>query len=418
MTMTIGRASINEDPYGGTIRMAGNMLQFESSIIGADVNEMKARMFQLEGLVDNGDEPVVPFTWTEDTTLNGYYRVRAVQLAPVSVYLATGECPFSITLERIESFNRPALETVMSSILMQNPAAVTTPTGLYTTTFIPGSGYYEFDGTPAGTLTTEDGSLGYGTAALASAYSGLSYVSPADYYKATARIEVKFGSTWYPWIGDQMPAGIGLNWRISNAYVRLYPTANGSDFYFKVETYRAGNWVGQEFTNSVYSAGVFSSYRSTTGLTGVGAGDPVILMNTPKRVIVQAYTHSAASFATRVPNLFSIRMGDTWAEMRSVHDTNVGLIRSSNEAGTAFSGGVRATANDANGLRYLISVGGCSVATADTTKGGVRPSTGPTVGGVTFQIAPDYQAGVFTTDTAVRDLFYAVRTERLRVVAR
>ena len=53
MSMTLGRFSTSEDPDAGSLRQSGDEVRFESMIVAADLNEFKARVQQLRGLVDN-----------------------------------------------------------------------------------------------------------------------------------------------------------------------------------------------------------------------------------------------------------------------------------------------------------------------------------------------------------------------------
>jgi hypothetical protein len=213
---------------------------------------------------------------------------------------------------------------------------------------------------------------------------------------------------------------LGANWRISNGYCRVYPSATGgsSTKSFTVETYRSGSWVGSEFTAAFYNAGVFSAYLNTTG-DATGYADPVVLTNSPSCVSISLPVPSTLGVAYgKYACILTLRNLDTFIEATYVPSTALngyGFVRTTNTASTAFTGGVRATANDANGLRYLIAVHKTS--TADTTKGGVTAGNIAAEVGQ-FAITADYQVGVATTDTGVRDLFYAARSDKRRVVVR
>jgi hypothetical protein len=116
--------------------------------------------------------------------------------------------------------------------------------------------------------------------------------------------------------------------------------------------------------------------------------------------------------------VISLRAGDTFIEISHVPSAAIlqfGFMRSTNEAGTAFTGGIRATANDANGLRYLITTP--TTANVDAVRGGVAQASTSAKRSL-FAITADYQAGIVSTDTAVRDMFYAGRSHRRRVVVR
>ena len=417
MTMTIGRAAVNEDPYD--LQVSGNSVSFSFMLGATDANNGLALIQQLSGLLDNPDEPTIPFTWTEDPSFDGFYMIESLNITPVMVYLSTGEAVCSVSMSKVRGFSRPQFETVVTTAVLTNGHGVTAPLGIGYGGYQP-SGYFESDATQSiatistGTLATEDGTVAFGrSVAPLTTTPWQMFTSPADYYKGQAKIEVKYGSIWYPIHGRQIPRGVGLNWRISNGYCRAYPTQNGTAFHLTVETYRSGSWFGSEFGAAIYSAGVFSSFVSIAGTTGVAAADPFVVVNTPERVSIA--TSSALSAPTSgVSNVFSLRATDTWVELSIANSTGIGIVRTTNEAGTGFAGGVAATANNANGLRYLIATP--TTSTTDTTKGGI--TSGATGTRALYQVSADYQVGVQTTTTTVRDLFYATRSERRRVVPR
>jgi hypothetical protein len=414
MSMTIGWASFTTDPMRGSLSVNGNTVSFAAYMGATSLNECKARIQQLSGLVDNPDEPVIPFTCTADSTLDGFYRVRSMQIDPLDRYTATGQCRFSTTLERVLPYYRPTFETVVRTVLRTNSHGVTTPAGVaanwYTTGSYPiesdASTYISFTGST--TLTTEDGSVIVGTVAAPLAVtSWTTYTRPADFYKGMARIEIQYGSTWYPIHGRQVPSGVGGNWRINNGYVRAYPAQSTAKYGLKVETYRSGSWYGTEFTRCNIVASAVSSYSDLTGGVG-GYGEPTIVVNSPSMVTVSLW------LATQYPIMFTLRQADTWVEVTIPTSAQSGMGPSSAIAGTAFTGGVRATANDANGLRNLLST--TNVTDTAAAAGAIKVSNAtPTA---VFQLTADYQVGIATTDTTVRDLFYSIRSERRGLVTR
>ena len=78
MTLTIGRCGLDVthddvqslDDTGTEVRISGWLKA--SSLADAKVLRQ-----QLLGHVNNPDEPVVPVTWSTDSTLDGYYRVNS-----------------------------------------------------------------------------------------------------------------------------------------------------------------------------------------------------------------------------------------------------------------------------------------------------------------------------------------------------
>ena len=93
MTLTIGRAAVDNpekvSSSGGRITLEGDIAPANGTD-AANVDEFLARRQQLVAMVDNPDMDVWPVTWSEDDTLDGFYRVRRAEVDPASVYLATG----------------------------------------------------------------------------------------------------------------------------------------------------------------------------------------------------------------------------------------------------------------------------------------------------------------------------------------
>ena len=99
-----------------------------------------------------------------------------------------------------------------------------------------------------------------------------------------------------------------------------------------------------------------------------------LLRNDPEEVIVRLTAHTAAE----VPHYLdlALRRGSRFVSGYLSLATAVALkvMLATAEAGTAFTGGVRATADDAGGNRYVI--GSAKTHTADTTTGGLSIASG------------------------------------------
>jgi hypothetical protein len=408
MSMTLGRFSTSEDPDAGSLRQSGDEVRFESMIVAADLNEFKARVQQLRGLVDNDDERVFPFTWSEDSTFDGFYTDLDVEVNDQPAMLASFSAPFSVRMRRVVGgFARPVVEVIVSSVVRTNSHGVTAPNGIVAV--IPAdvidhdySSLYPGAGSPATSITTDTGTLSrFSSNAPMSTRTWNYFVAPADQYDGSARIEVSYGGTYYPIAGRQVPTS--APWRISNGYCRLYPSGVGK---FTVETYRAGSWVGREFEAGYWNGAIWIA----SDLTNTR---PVILRNEPGCVVIR----QPRNFSLAVD--FTLRSGDTWVEsnLRYVENGSplqLGFATSAVVASTSFTGGLRATANDANGLRYLLS--SPSTTTKDAVNGRMYLTAGAT--SIAAQITADYQAGWYSSDTGVRDLYLAARQESRRVVAR
>jgi len=98
MSMTVGRCSIARDPYPGSFSQQGNVVSFRSDNGATSLTQSTALNQQLLGLVENWDEDTFPFTWSLDSTYDGFYKIRSVQVDPESVYITSGVSRFTITM--------------------------------------------------------------------------------------------------------------------------------------------------------------------------------------------------------------------------------------------------------------------------------------------------------------------------------
>lgn len=409
MTLTIGRVT---GLRLGSIVRNGDSRVLNGIITATSNAELRARYQQLEGLVGNIDEASFSITDTTAADLDGYYRINSVTLAPIGVVTGT-YARFVVDVTRVAGgFATPQFETFASTLVRTNVHGVTAPSGIVTSWY-SGSGTTEADITATLTWPGEDGntSIYYAVAPVASS-SLFSYVQPADYYKGAARVEVKYGSTWYPLHGQQLPLAVGTNWRISNGIVRLYPTSVGGNGRFTIERYLDG-WAGREF-GMLYTSTLFAN--ATTNASGIAS--PVsVIVNRPEIVVLRVKSNGGPGTTSTFD--ITLRRGDLWCEVtvnqKATHTARAwGIGCSTATAMTAFTGGARATANDANGLRAAVS---CPVAVStDLTNGYVYLSAAAR--SATFQVSPDYGWAGGLTDTQWRDGFLSSRLETQRVVAR
>ena len=413
MSMTIGRASISADPYVGTLTASGDTVSFVSDLGATSLTACQAIAQQLRGLVANRDEDAIPFTWSLDSTFDGFYMVRSVSVEPESTFIQNGRTRFSIVMERVAGgYARPQFESTVQTLVRTNAHGVTAPAG-YVLSWYGGTST-ESDATASGiwNFAISEGTQKWltGFAPQSVATYRVSTV-PADYYKNSARIEVQYGGTWYPVHGDQLPLGTGVNWRINNGFVRMYPTSVGGNGRFTVESWRAADgWVGVE----MYIQRAVATAVNATGTTGDPSSVRVI-RNSPECVTlrVRQQAETASTFD------FSLRRGDFWFELSvtqppgSAVSNSWGLAVSTAVGATAFTGGINATTAVSN-RKWLFS---CPVAiTTDLANG--RLVTTAAAATAQFQFTPDFDIGLAVANTTARDLFLSARSERVRVVSR
>jgi len=145
MTMTIGRATINDDPAGGTFRARGDEVSFRFDLAASSVAQYQALMQQLRGMDGNDDSSTWPFTWSEDATFDGYYTDVRVEIEPAEVALTTGSAQASLRMRRVSGgFAQPRIEVTTTMATRTNSHAIASPVPLLL--FSPATGsQFDFD---------------------------------------------------------------------------------------------------------------------------------------------------------------------------------------------------------------------------------------------------------------------------------
>jgi len=371
MSMTIGRCSITEDPDAGSLRQRGDEVSFSSVVNASSVDEMKARVQQLRGLMDNDDETVFPFTWSEDSSFDGFYTDFNVEVADYATMLTNGACPFAITMRRVGGFTAPQFECIATTVTATNSHGLptSTPAGIvalpYTnlqeasipTSFAGGSSNSFLIGT---TRTTADGLVRYCAPTNQTPFRYMWATSPAYYYEGSARFEQSFGGTYYEMNGQQVRP-VSSAWRISNGLMRV--TISGTTI--SVAHYDGSTWDTAKLwtIGGVIGAPLLASVTSAR-----------VIRNTPEEVIVRVVPKMEATASSTVVDI-SLRRGCRWAafSLTSNYTTDWYINASPNEAGTALTGGFRATATDASGNRYV--VGGLAAQTNTLASGRLKLTT-------------------------------------------
>lgn len=353
MTVTIGRAALN-DLYDLSVR--GDRMSFLVDIDFDDVHEMKAVRQQLAGLVGNIDDPVIPFAWSEDSSLDGYYRPVSVAVGSSEVMLSSGFVPeVQVELERVSSFGNPWFEVTAQSVERVNTWSVSGPSGVFAAFQAPSADVeFELD-TPVRalaapssvTLDTGDAMKIYKATAPMALTSFRFSCSPAKFYAGSCVIEQKLGSSWYPVVGRQVRIAAGTPWRLSNGLVRITSVdgATGS----KVEVFNGTQWESQSIQHC-YNSGptlVRGGYIGQAPRAG-STVSVAILRNASEQVVVRLAGSDEVI-------TWSIQRGAFHVVLRANPTANAGLVYSSDTGMSSFTGGLRRTSADAsgNGLAFI-----------------------------------------------------------------
>lgn len=418
MSFTIGRASLPADP--SSARWSGDQLTITgwiSPTTANDTNHAYALRQQLLGLVNNPDEQVFPCTFSVDANWDGYYYVNSVSVdGNPSLMEIQGRMPYSITLTKIPGYGKPLIEVVTGLVVRTNTFGIATPTGIVAS--IPSvagnvedQDFTAFSASTSATQTAEDGGYiyPYQSAAPVSTNVGSYFIPPAYYYKASCKIEVKYGSTYYPVVGNQIPSATAGNWRLSNGLVRVSPTNTTNAL---VEVWTGAAWESQEFGVTISAGTATQEFTGSAG-AGIGYFTPTVLRNTPDVVVLrlrnQFRTYSL--MITRGGRLVTL----SWALNNATLD--IGMTPVPTAASTAITGGLRRTANDASGNRFVICSQGAF--STDLAKGWVYLTAAAATGAIGFGLELDGSAAVTPNGaTNLRDQFFALSTPRISVAVR
>ncbi len=412
MSMTIGRCSITEDPDAGTLRQRGDEVSFSSVINASSVDEMKARVQQLRGLMDNDDETVFPFTWSEDSSFDGFYTDVQVEVADMATMLTAGACPFTLTMRRVGGFTAPQFECIATTVALTNPHGL--PTIAFGMVAVPYTSLLEASGprTLAGvaggffasgaTYTTDDGLVRWTVAPTGTPFRFVWATPPAYYYEGSARFEQSFGGTYYPLHGQQVRP-IASAWRVSNGLVRVTLTSSA----ISVSHYDGSAWD----TAKLWTLGTAVSGLLLQGLSAVR-----VIRNTPEEVIVRCVLKMETTVSSTTMDI-SLRRGMRFASfsLTSEYPASDWYINASpNEAGTALTGGFRATATDASGNRYV--VGSPSAQTNNLANGRLKLTT--SAQSFQFVIGADVGGVGAGEDQQILNMYAQSIVENHRVVLR
>lgn len=406
MSMTLGRFSTSEDPDAGSLRQSGDEVRFESMIVAADLNEFKARVQQLRGLVDNDDERVFPFTWSEDSTFDGFYTDLDVEVNDQPAMLASFSAPFSVRMRRVVGgFAVPLAETIVSSVIRTNAHGVVAG---FTHLVVPpqvdtGSAWLA-----SGTTTitnSEDGSLLRAIRTAPVTTTALTTgVLPADWYKGSARVSLSYGGTYYAVHGQQIPRVQSV--RIQNANFRMDVSSSA---VVTLGMYHDATWESSP------------SFTIRGGSLYNSVGSVKVLRNGPDVVVVRLGLLVAGVSTGGCSLDVALHRGhQTACCVYTPTDTSATLsIRASAvTACTAVTGGIEQTTADAAGNKWFILN---TVASTNDLVNGYRTTNAAVATRESFALGMRASTGIASGDWSQaesQDAFWCECAESTKVITR
>jgi hypothetical protein len=351
-TITLGRLVLRENwsveqTSAGVLTVSGQ--ESTPPLTQADANRRREDILGVEGAL-------LPVTFTDKPLLSGYYRVSNTK-ATYAEYFQVTTIDWTLTLDRFGTESEIDLESRLSGPLTRNTAFAVTGERWHS----PPVGHYGYwSGSTVPSVVTRAGA------------DGAQVV-----YRNVPATHPRWGSTpsgclvgRVRFLDDAPAERSGLNfapsasgWELSNGLVRVRALAASG--VLDIAAYTGGAWRSKAW--DLLAGGVTLGVpRSAT-----------LLRNELEQVVVRLLWASTAP--GRVTADLTLTRGARVLELyvQSQTSTTLKVVRAATEAGTAGTGYVRATANDADGNRYV--VGSALAFTNDTVTGGLSKAATTTL---------------------------------------
>lgn len=424
MTMTLGRVGLGTAAGGDGLTLdnpsaldwAGDELSIEGQASAATLPDAKALRDQLLGYDLNSDERVVPLTWSEDSTVDGFYRVLDVTAgtAGQGSYLSGGwGFEWEAKLLKVPGWQAPLFEVIINGADRDTATASLDPrpgVGLAAATYesINGGSLGE-----AFTLATKSGTILY--ASLPNDYSVTSVLYRVDagsHYAGSSRIETSpdSGSTWRSVVGRQV-SNLPQYWRLSNDFVRVTANAAGG-INVAFWDNSAVAWEAVDFSLGEFSVAFDGALTWASGALTVNRNSPEVCS---LRVSLPGSNGPSTTASGYVD--FTLRRGSPVIECYRHTDGagKLAIFRTATDASTSITGGIE---NDTavSGNKWSLHspdaitkvTSGASgiylTGSANEFHFGVSPITGLMPGA--------------SSNPTVSDVYFAAVDHRQRVVAR
>lgn len=325
---------------------SGDVLTLRQQFMPSTLTEAKAVAGQFLGLMNNPDEPVIPFISGSDPDLDGFYVPVGVEIAADRTYRSSRLMEATVGLRRVANGHRnPILETYIMSRLATNSHGVisTTDHAIAAVSdtddlLMDYSGLSGLIGSSELITTVGNDPLSvqkFANTNVSGYYSQFAY--PGGHYGGSAcRIEFTVdGITWYETTGRSgIPNGAG--WRISNGFIRIGTAGTLPEPNVVFEVADSAQYRG--------SAGSIGAVRGSFDLGGYEG--PFVIRNSPETCIVRVHAFSGVYIT------YTVWSGGTIAMMSFTSPDPTGFLLEAvtpDGTGTAVTGGVRKTTVDSNG---------------------------------------------------------------------
>lgn len=387
---------------------------------------------RIAALMDDQTERVVPVTWSEDSSIDGYYMVTGASFTPSNLFAVEGTGSWQIDMTRFGGGSMPQVELYTVEGVRANSHSITATTLLGSTDYyrqhVPAASVDFWCGVQSTSVATRVSASGgltsWTTYPPATSFVSSYTVAPGDYYDGACEIRTTYGSATSQLVTGRFAPRSFDGMILSNGLVRafLHPSV---DTAFELEVYDGSQWedlaagVGWRIEHD-YGGGSTHSWDLSTASVQ-------ILVNRPERCTIRLVMAEAATVAQfgRVWIDLTVRRGETHVGGTVRSDTMgslggvVALEPTSSVAATALTGGVRASSTDlpegnravwaiANGTPSLTGASGRLV---QTTGNSITP----------FMVGFELGGSSSTDINQAQDILYQwynTKTETQRVVLR
>lgn len=366
MTLTIGRVAFatGDAPAAwdvdsdGTVTLSGDLRR-------GSVDELLAAREQLVNHVGNRDEPVIPVTWDDDPSVDGYYRLDDVSLSTIPTSYSTGRLAWRGRLVPVRAFRRPEIVSALTSTVRTNENGLTVgapvhavPNGVEQWTWLPGvTAQQELRPTAPG---PSGGGVLYRRVATGTGQTVARWLCPPEaWYRGSCAVTKLAGANQVPVVGR---GDILTGWRAQNGLVRFWLATNGR---LNVQWWMpSGRWTPP----------VAFNVAGFNGWSGVE-----ITTNGPHQVTIRAQGNRS-TVQGRTTLWLTIYRGSRTISMTTDTDIFTGHAITPTGANTAVTDNTTdatlttATA-DTDGMHWVVTAS--DDFTVNTTTGKVEPDASP-----------------------------------------
>lgn len=396
MSLTLGRLTITS-PASLSVDEAGT-LNFSGRLNNSSIDDMKYLRDELTGLASMGE--VIPFSYTGDTTLNGYCQILGATVSMNKI--SFGGFGYRISVNQLGDENNIKFESRFSGAVLDNNFGISSTTnGQFHGLPI---GHYNYDAEQTFntvTRTADDGTqyIRYGSTLKSG--SAFWTVDQADFYKGSAKVVV----------GDKVRTSLFVQSSITDSYI-----TNG------IVKISFGEGASQSrFTTSIYSGSAFGTskeYKIESGSSLAefrGWKTLSILRNSPEQVVVRLTSYYNANGSGLLTADFSLRRGAHHATILFTQWTaaNMKISLTTTEAGTQDSD-EKFIQSDASGTRYLL--GSANTVTFDETNGAMSKSSTEKLRVMVGYVLDGSSATSFNTASSVYDQYIDSAYEIVKAV--